>query len=533
MNGLIAVYYELISQEIGSDGKESRKSILSLDYCLEIYLGYKTDFVPGSALTKDDKVSFQDCLLHDRYGLPVYIVNTQTNKFVVLRPDDIDLTEIFHKLITSFVSKAESEKQLTIDILRIILDTIDTEWDMKVAKTLLTYQRSYSELENLGINIDSIKRDNQKVLDVAGEWQNAMIAAEDIITLRLKQRLSSYQEELESLTSLKQRKERVWDAGIKKIEGQIELTQDRIRDTEFLMGDVKGQKVKQMIKRKAKSLFEENRVKRRKISSQGRPSLLDSEDEEFVAKCIEDKATYHGRRHDTVMYTNKRVKKSDLLDIANYKLLQRGKQAIRSANTVYNRSRPRNIRSLQARRHCGKGLFCFKKPPKAEDNDNENTHFQRGHIKNIKLSFFSNNVDTQTRNCCFMRSTDDKAYLRPGTSEGFEKSRNVRILTLTDVNRARALPKYDWPEKLVYITPAAHRIFTKKGSIKGDEETLKTDEDHHFVYVRPKATIGSSGSVWASEIVDLRHRSPDVFEMPTSNEQHLHRSISRFLCTCS
>ena len=91
------------------------------------------------------------------------------------------------------------------------------------------------------------------------------------------------------------------------------MTQDRIRDTEFLMGDVKGQKVKQMIKRKAKSLFEENRVKRRKISSQGRLSLLDSEDEEFVAKCIEDKATYHGRRHDTVMYTNKRVKKVTFL----------------------------------------------------------------------------------------------------------------------------------------------------------------------------------------------------------------------------
>ena len=61
---------------------------------------------------------------------------------MVLRPDDVDLTEIFHKLITSFVSKAESEKRLTSDILRIILDTIDTEWDMRVAKTLLTYKRS-------------------------------------------------------------------------------------------------------------------------------------------------------------------------------------------------------------------------------------------------------------------------------------------------------------------------------------------------------------------------------------------------------
>lgn len=103
-----------------------------------------------------------------------------------------------------------------------------------------------------------------------------------------------------------------------------------------------------------------------------------------------------------------------------------------------------------------------------------------------------------------MRSTDDKAYLRPGISERFEKSRNVRILTLTDVNRARALPKYDWPEKLEYITPAAHRIFTKKGSIEDDEETLESDEDHHFVYVRPKAIIKSSRSVWASETVDLR-----------------------------
>lgn len=80
-----------------------------------------------------------------------------------------------------------------------------------------TYKRSYSELANLGINTDSIKRDNQKVLFVAGEWQ----IAEDIITLPLKQRLSSYQEELESLTSLKQRKERVSDAGIKKLKDKL------------------------------------------------------------------------------------------------------------------------------------------------------------------------------------------------------------------------------------------------------------------------------------------------------------------------
>lgn len=91
---------------------------------------------------------------------------------------------ILHKLTTSSVSKNVSEKQFTSDILRITLATIDT---MGKCKTLLTYKRSSSELENLGINIDLIKLDNQRVSDVADEWQNAMIAAEDIIPLCLKQ----------------------------------------------------------------------------------------------------------------------------------------------------------------------------------------------------------------------------------------------------------------------------------------------------------------------------------------------------------
>ena len=95
-----------------------------------------------------------------------------------------------------------------------------------------------------------------------------------------------------------------------------------------------------MLKRQASSLIEGNRLKRRKLSSQGPKARLDEEDEDFIAKAIEDKASYHGRRHDTVLYTSKRVKKKNLLSIANYKLFQKGKRLIRSATTVYNRARP-------------------------------------------------------------------------------------------------------------------------------------------------------------------------------------------------
>ena len=86
-----------------------------------------------------------------------------------------------------------------------------------------------------------------------------------------------------------------------------------------------------------------------------------------------------------------------------------------------------------------------------------------------------------------MRSTDDKAYIRPSTSEGFDKARNIRILTLSDEAKARKLPKYDWPEKLVYVTPGSHRIFTKSSITMEGEEKLITQDDFHHVFVRPKS----------------------------------------------
>lgn len=519
LRGLIAVHQELIAQDLRSDGKEHVTSVLPFSYCLEIYLGYKQDFVSGSLITKDDKVAFQDCLLNQKYGLCVYVVSSKNGtKFVALRPDELDLTDIFHELINDSTTQTKMDKfPLTKDVLKCILSTLDTEWDKKVATMLFASNRSYSELDSLGVDTDSICANTTKVLEVTNEWQNAIVAAEDSISLRLKQKLVYCQNNLEALKAKKQQKEDTWSRGMRVIDENIEQLQERVQGTEGLLNDMTGQKSKQMIKRKAKQLFEENRFKQRARSTQGRKRLLDDEDEEFIAKCIEDKATYHGRRDDTVMYTNKRVKKEDLLSIANYKLRERGKKLIKSANTVYNRSRPRNMRSVQAKRHSGKGLFCFKKPPKAEDCGNENTHYQRAHVKNIKLSFFSSQAE-EAKHLCFMRSTDDKAYLRPGTSEGFDKARNTQILTVVDVEKARVLPKYDWPEKLVYITPAAHRIFTKKGVMEDDKEVLVTEEDHHIVYVRPKAIVGSSGSVWASETVNLRHRSPDMFEI-VSKEQ--------------
>ena len=124
-------------------------------------------------------------------------------------------------------------------------------------------------------------------------------------------------------------------------------------------------RLKQRKRKLAKQLIEENRLKRRKLGA-GAPKSLDTDDEEFIARCIEETSTAHGRRHDTVLYSNHRVKKRHFLSLANYSLYRKGKKLIKSATTVLNISRPKNIRSRAAKAHCGKSLFCSKKPPKTE-----------------------------------------------------------------------------------------------------------------------------------------------------------------------
>ena len=97
-------------------------------------------------------------------------------------------------------------------------------------------------------------------------------------------------------------------------------------------------KFQAMVSRTQQQLIKENRLGHRKVST-GRPVAMDEEDEQFVAKCIENKATAHGRRRDSVMYMHHRVKKSDFLKLVNYNRVSRGLPTLKSATTVYNCSK--------------------------------------------------------------------------------------------------------------------------------------------------------------------------------------------------
>jgi hypothetical protein len=103
------------------------------------------------------------------------------------------------------------------------------------------------------------------------------------------------------LKSLFAKKCETWRSGLSKIQDNMCKTENTLASCAELLANKNDLRWKQRVKRKAQELFEESRVKRRALSNQERPCLLDSEDEEFLAKSIEDKATYHGRTEDTVM----------------------------------------------------------------------------------------------------------------------------------------------------------------------------------------------------------------------------------------
>ena len=129
------------------------------------------------------------------------------------------------------------------------------------------------------------------------------------------------------------------------------------------------------------------------------------------------------------------------------------------------------------------------------------------------MTLFSE-TSNESKHYSFLHSIDDKAYIHPGTSEGFSSARNIKTLSLDVATKAKKLPKYDWPQALVYQTPRSHRVMTKESiKDKDDHEKLVTDIDNHTVFIRPKAIIGSSGSVWASEVVRLRHMKGSIFNV--------------------
>ena len=271
-------------------------------------------------------------------------------------------------------------------------------------------------MEELGIN-SRICQYTQEVSSTVTARRNAKQEAEETVNTSLDKRSQLIRYRIQDLENKHKHNLHLWTTSqLDDLAQDTEDLRDQLARIEQLKKREEPLRLQNMITRQYKKDIIKKRIGLRKQST-GRPQLLDEEDERFVLECIENKATAHARCHDPVLYLNHRVKKRDFLKLVNYNRARRGLKRLKSATTVYNRARPRNIRSIQAKNHLGMGLFCSKKPPKLQENDNVLTHYQRAFKKNILLRQCDESNSEGLKFNLFL-SRDDKAYICPGTGTG-------------------------------------------------------------------------------------------------------------------
>ena len=86
-------------------------------------------------------------------------------RFIVLRPDCCSLEVFLDMLCSSESTNTPLHDRTDLDAEKVhgIMQTIDTEWDRKVARVLLGSDRSRKEVKELGIDPDNINQDTAKV----------------------------------------------------------------------------------------------------------------------------------------------------------------------------------------------------------------------------------------------------------------------------------------------------------------------------------------------------------------------------------
>lgn len=188
------------------------------------------------------------------------------------------------------------------------------------------------------------------------------------MSLQLRYKIESLEKEIENLEKLIKKVDGIWDPSM--VEKKRITVDEKIQKIENCTcklernTDSDKRTFNHSVALKAKQLAEDNRLTRRGLGS-GTKRKLDSETEDFIASCIEEKGEAHGWHADSVIYGCKRFKYDDLLDVTNKHLASRNKPLIKSKSTIQLISRPRNKRSIQARLHHGRALFCTRKPSKS------------------------------------------------------------------------------------------------------------------------------------------------------------------------
>ena len=493
------------------------------------------------------KVTFQNQILHHKSGLPVVILMHETlGKFVILKSRFFSMEYILVTLLDKLEYEAVS-KEIEYSFSE-IKSFMSSDFDRKLLEIAVSYGKSRSELEKLGINI------SEALEEVKGKIEELRLIEEDAgrkAKEKLGREIKSANDLLSDLKSKFEVKKNHWpEFALKDLSEKIENQENRICRLEDIRTESDPNSRNLLRRRIALSkqrLIKEQNLKKVGRSKthvkQGAKRKLTESDDEFVASMFSEHAGYHGLRNTVTEFIgtvdkSKRIKLEDVRKYYNLRRSERGEVRV-STSTARRRLAPRKKNSHASKAHIGKCLISVAVPPRTGDSSNENTHYARKFRSNLEKSLFSHlqflpdirNISSPSK--VLFKSKDDAHYVAPGTKDGFEKARQKKIYCPKDKDESFGLPKYDFPDSTLYQTPGSHRILQKIPLVTsevGSEEKLARDPnwDHHNVYIRPKISQDSSGLTWSSEDVDLIIKEPFL----TSTEYPGECDISKEKFSC-
>ena len=166
IEGLLAVFDLLKSNHVAENGKEYDCSFVAFAMKQRKFFFAFQDKTPPFVNTDRDKFTY--ALPHKDWGLCVYIIYIKSlnKKFIILRLNSFGDEDFLNTICTENVeAKQEFDDKLVLNAVKVkkIFDTVDTEWDKKVARVMVCANRTRSQISKLGIDVNNVKTDINKV----------------------------------------------------------------------------------------------------------------------------------------------------------------------------------------------------------------------------------------------------------------------------------------------------------------------------------------------------------------------------------
>lgn len=208
-----------------------------------------------------DKYGFRDRLPDSNKGLLCcfFVHPIEKVAYLSLRLPDLPVERIIQNMLNALPHNNQHKDENVIDTISKVIKSMDTEYDRQCAKVLLCSSNcNNSDLYSFGINPQTAKKHIERVQNIVTECENAEVAAQDIVNLRIDSKIEELKSRKIALESgIRKMAYRTTHSQLDELIQEKEDIDDAIKEQQD-MKDGKtqyhSQKLHQAIKRTAENL---------------------------------------------------------------------------------------------------------------------------------------------------------------------------------------------------------------------------------------------------------------------------------------